>query len=138
MTHFDEIIVIDDNVTSNLLTELNIKSIKSDQITTSFTDVNIAIACIRFLLNEPEEQKIVLLLDINMPVIDGWGVLERINTFLSERSRNNIRIYILSSSIYHTDKYKAQQEPLIAGYIEKPILEEDIIDIIYNNRTHLC
>lgn len=138
MTHFDEIIVIDDNVTSNLLTELNIKSIKSDQITTSFTDVNIAIARIRFLLNEPEEQKIVLLLDINMPVIDGWGVLERINTFLSERSRNNIRIYILSSSIYHTDKYKAQQEPLIAGYIEKPILEEDIIDIIYNNRTHLC
>ena len=138
MTHFDEIIVIDDNVTSNLLTELNIKSIKSDQITTSFTDVNIAIARIRFLLNEPEEQKIVLLLDINMPVIDGWGVLERINTFLSERSRNNIRIYILSSSIYHTDKYKAQQEPLITGYIEKPILEEDIIDIIYNNRTHLC
>ena len=137
MTHFDEIIVIDDNVTSNLLTELNIKSIKSNQITTSFTDLNIAIARIRFLLNEPEEQKIVLLLDINMPVIDGWGVLERINTFLSERSRKNIRIYILSSSIYHTDKHKAQQEPLITGYIEKPILEQDIIDIIYNS-THLC
>jgi CheY-like chemotaxis protein len=138
MTHFDEVIIIDDNVTSNLLTELNIKSIKSDQITTSFTDVNVAIERIRFLLNEPEEQKIVVLLDINIPVIDGWGVLERINTFLSERSRNNIRIYILSSSIYHTDKYKAQQEPLINGYIEKPILEQDIIDIIYNNSTHLC
>jgi len=70
----------------------------------------------------------LILLDINMPLLDGWGFLEewRVkfpNTALS------VRICICTSSLDHEDLIRANSTHLIQDYFVKPI-EASVIDEI--------
>ncbi len=71
----------------------------------------------------------VLLLDINMPLVDGWDFLELYET-LSDDKKNRIHIFMLSSSINPVDLEKAENHPHIKRYVTKPIKDEILIDII--------
>ena len=74
-------------------------------------------------------QKIVVLLDINMPVLDGWSFLEQIeeNNFYN---LSQLNIYIVSSSADERDVLKAKRFGFLKGFIQKPLSEEDITAII--------
>ena len=71
-------------------------------------------------LDAEEELPDIILLDINMPLMDGWQ-------FLNEIEKNNpvvldnSRIYIVSSSIAGSDREKAKSYPKLKGFISKPI-----------------
>ncbi len=73
----------------------------------------------------------VIFLDINMPVLSGWDVLDEL-----ERSKVEIndffKIYILSSSVDPVDKERADNSPLVSGFLEKP-LDVDIVSSICGN-----
>lgn len=62
----------------------------------------------------------ILFLDINMPRIDGWQFLERYEKF-SEEVKQQINIYILSSSIDRLDRSKAAANKNVEGFISKPL-----------------
>lgn len=66
---------------------------------------------------------IILLLDINMPVLSGWDVLDIFEKDFPDIS-NYMKIYILSSSVSARDQDKARRNVLISGFIEKPISVE--------------
>jgi CheY-like chemotaxis protein len=61
-----------------------------------------------------------ILLDINMPIMNGWE-------FLEEYKRLNIdplgktRIFIISSSVFSNDINKAKSYPLVKSFISKPL-----------------
>lgn len=126
----DIVIIIDNNSTSNLLTELNIRAVSAGMAICSFTEATQAIEYIRDILCQQNMYNIILLLDINMPFMSGWDVLDKISALNNCNNKCNIRTYILSSSVYFTDKYKAEQNKLISGYIEKPIQTKDILNIM--------
>lgn len=71
----------------------------------------------------------VILLDIEMPIMDGWGFMSEIDTFLPKMDEKNIKIFISSSSIASEDKEKADRNPYIEGYFTKPITLESLIEI---------
>ncbi|NDP28582.1 MAG: response regulator [Flavobacterium sp.] len=71
----------------------------------------------------------IILLDINMPVMDGWEFMEEIKTIKSKINKNII-IYIVSSSIAIEDKNKSKTFTDIMGYIPKPISVNDLIAIV--------
>ena len=67
----------------------------------------------------------VILLDINMPIMDGWQFiqhLERTCPGLYE----NCDIYIVTSSISYSDKEKMEEFPLISGFLSKPLSLEQL------------
>lgn len=64
-------------------------------------------------------RKILVLLDINMPVMTGWELLEQYSAI--PRHETEVVIYILSSSIYKGDKERVNENPIIAEFISKPI-----------------
>lgn len=66
------------------------------------------------------QEPVILFLDINMPVLNGWEVLSRLNQ-LPEISKRLLTLYMFSSSISLTDKQKAAENPLVKDYIEKPL-----------------
>lgn len=72
----------------------------------------------------------VLLLDINMPEINGWEFLDLFKK-MSNDILSQFTIFILSSSVDQRDKDKAASEPLVSGFISKP-LSIDAIKQIFN------
>lgn len=63
----------------------------------------------------------IILLDIEMPVLDGWGFMEQIDKHKDLIQKHAISIYISSSSIAFSDKEKARLNPLIVDFMSKPI-----------------
>lgn len=67
----------------------------------------------------------LLILDLNMPVMDGWTFLETIQT--AERSRyDSLYIYICTSSLNPRDRERAFSHDLVKGYLEKPLTLEHL------------
>lgn len=71
----------------------------------------------------------IILLDINMPIMDGWEFMEEIKK-IKTNIKKNINIYIVSSSIAIEDKNKSKTFTDIIGYIPKPISVNDLIAIV--------
>ena len=70
-----------------------------------------------------------------MPEMNGWEVLDVIAGTTSGKLPTNVRIYVLSSSINTTDKLKAYSNPLVSGYFEKPLLQEDLRNLLFGEHV---
>ncbi len=73
----------------------------------------------------------IILLDINMPIMDGWEFMEEMKQ-IKPKIDKKIKTYIVSSSIALEDKRKSKQFSDIFDYISKPITVEDIKKIAGN------
>ena len=62
----------------------------------------------------------MVLLDLNMPVMNGWEFLEEI----TRRGLTNVRVVIISSSVNLQDKSRAYSFPQVFDFLEKPVGEE--------------
>jgi CheY-like chemotaxis protein len=60
-----------------------------------------------------------IILDINMPVMDGWDFMEEME-LLESLQIKHISVYIASSSIAVEDKNKSKKYPAILG-LSKPL-----------------
>lgn len=69
----------------------------------------------------------IILLDLNMPILDGWQFLEDFVGFPSEKK---IIIYVVSSSINQCDIDKAMSFGSVKNYIYKPIRKQDLQEIL--------
>ena len=61
----------------------------------------------------------VLLLDLHMSYMDGWGFLDEFGK-LPASFRTRAQVFILTSSIQPADKERAKLRTDVSGYIEKP------------------
>ncbi|MDN3580659.1 response regulator [Mucilaginibacter flavus] len=77
---------------------------------------------------DPEKLPDYILLDINMPIMNGWE-------FLDEYKRLNLdplgksKIFIISSSVFSNDINKARSYPLVKDFISKPLNVEKIKEL---------
>jgi len=112
-------IAIDDDKEFNLITEYTIKNGNLNADVHTFLDPADGLDFIRNI--PPDEgHDFIVLLDINMPTLSGWDVLDKIKTF-SKDIQDRLRIFIMSSSINPSDKEMADNNLLVSGYIEKPL-----------------
>ncbi len=70
----------------------------------------------------------VLLLDLNMPVVDGWGFLTDFE-ILAEDIQKKFHIYIMTSSDEDKDIERAKQFQSIKGFHLKPLTHKIINQI---------
>ena len=71
----------------------------------------------------------IILLDLNMPIMNGWQLLEKYNK-LNPTIGKKITIYICSSSISPDDITRAKTISEVSDYIIKPITKDKLIDLI--------
>ncbi|QHT71053.1 response regulator [Rhodocytophaga rosea] len=67
----------------------------------------------------------LILLDINMPVKNGWEFLDEYQA-LAPQSLKQIKVIIFTSSIHPADPITARQYKMVVDFIVKPIRKEDI------------
>ncbi len=116
-----DIILVDDDEVSNYLSEKTIGVDFPNAVIKSFIKPLEALDYIRVKYTLPNPNKTILLLDINMPELCGWTFLEIIKNY-PEEIKKQLAIYVISSSISHEDKFKANSNPLVLGFIKKPLL----------------
>lgn len=70
----------------------------------------------------------VILLDLNMPVVDGWGFLKDFEN-MNSSIQNKFHIYIMTSSDDDNDMQRAKQFSIIKGFYTKPLTHKLINQI---------
>ncbi|MBF9251675.1 response regulator [Pontibacter sp. 172403-2] len=75
----------------------------------------------------------LIFLDLNMPVMDGWGFLDAL-TPLAPGLRKSCNIYILTSSLAPSDAARITKYPFVAGLIHKPIESDELRTIFSQHR----
>ena len=116
------VLAIDDDEEYNFLTELMFEDSGIDCELIFFTSAE---ESMNYLENNRDSFPNLILLDINMPIMNGWDFLEE----YMERGYDqlyNTWIIVLSSSVYNEDKQKAMTYPSVIEYIEKPLSGEAI------------
>ncbi len=71
----------------------------------------------------------LIFLDLNMPLMDGWEFMEEFAK-LDPSVKSSTIIYILSASPNPDDMARAGRTPGISGFINKPLSEKLISEII--------
>lgn len=65
-----------------------------------------------------DEEDVLILLDINMPEMNGWEFLSQLEVL---DKKNKIFVIMVTSSVDRYDKELAQKYSRVIGFIEKPI-----------------
>ena len=70
----------------------------------------------------------LILLDLNMPVMDGWEFLEIFLAKYPEFAKKT-KVFVVTSSINPADKERSRVEDAVLGFLAKP-LDGDQIEIL--------
>ena len=121
---FDFIVIDDDNI-NNIICQKLIQEEVSDADIQTFLYPEDGLEYLNSKYSQTNSNKVVLLLDINMPSMNGWEVLDAINGF-NKKVKEKLVIYMLTSSLDPNDKKKAAKMVQVSGYFEKPLSTEKI------------
>lgn len=118
------IYIIDDDKANNFLTRLMLEDAGLKNFK-QFRRAEEAIIELKRISdeNKPDEFPVIILLDINMPAMDGWGFLNEYRK-LPKALTSKPKIYLLSSSDYLGDREKAKNYPEVVDFLEKPISDD--------------
>lgn len=124
-----QFIVIDDDTSTLFLCKFVIERVFENISVVTYSNPQNAVDYFLSTFNESPVATVVIL-DINMPELSGWDVLDEISK-LEKKITDNLFVFIHSSSIDPKDKLQATSHPLVLGYLEKPLtpakLEEMLV-----------
>jgi CheY-like chemotaxis protein len=129
-----DFIVIDDDRVNNKICRRIIHNVAPEAEIQTFFDPNAGLVHIQSSYGTYDANAVILLLDINMPTLFGWEVLEEFKKF-SVIIRQHFKIFMLTSSVDPGDKERASDNPLIAGYIEKPLTILKVKAMLYQHHA---
>jgi len=115
---YNNILLLDDSELNNLLNAQFLNFALPQSKITSYEDASLLL---RLLCEGALAAPDLILLDVNMPELNGWE-------FIEELDENNVEVEVimLSSSRHFKDIEKADNYSRVRGYIEKPLTEAKI------------
>ena len=123
------IFLVDDDKVLIYLTKRTIKSTEAEISFKDFENGLDAINYLRSVAGNPDQLPDIILLDLNMPVMDGWEFLDeyrKLEPTISKKSK----LYIFSSSISPHDMERAKNISLVDDFIIKPLKKEKVTELI--------
>lgn len=121
------VFLIDDDEVFVFLTKKVIERSGVDVELTVFSNGQEAMEHIKSIAAEASKLPDVILLDLNMPVMDGWDFL---STYQEVELAKFIALYIVTSSISPYEVERAKHIKEVKEFIVKPIAKEKFIEII--------
>ncbi len=128
ITHPYTILIADDDEINRLVLKYMLKYLNVD--ITCVTDGEEAMA----YLNHDPNRKVILLLDLNMPNMDGNEVIARVNMEPSFKSR--VKIIVITANL-SSAFLKIGMGDSVLDCLEKPVNKEELINLIKLGATLL-
>lgn len=120
MVHFDAIFLVDDDPINNLI---NRRLLGKTGICSRIEEFQGGQDALEKIKDLNPDDNLLIFLDINMPVLNGW---EFLNRYLETYPDRVDKIVILSSSIDFQDRQRAEEYSIVSGFLEKPLTIEKI------------
>lgn len=127
MKKLDIACIIDDDKMFTYLLSKQMKLVDFSDTILVFKNGLEALKHLQPILECPEILPSVILLDLNMPVLDGWQFLDE---FVKFKISKKITVYIVSSSIDHADHQKAMTYEAVSNFYIKPVSKEDLVEML--------
>lgn len=121
--------VVDDDTIYQFTTARMIQLVDESVRVMSFGDGEQAIRHIHAHLDNAEMLPDMILLDINMPLMDGWEFLKAYDQ-IKDRLGKAIKIYVVSSSIDERDVSRARSINHVVDYVEKPVTTDRLRELL--------
>jgi len=118
------IVLIDDDGPTNLFHKI---IIDDSQLVEEYQFFDSAITALEVLKKSSKVPDFILL-DINMPKMDGWEFLDMYKNFTKENIAPTI--IMLTTSLSALDTKKAEQMPLVKDFMQKPLDIEKLKHLI--------
>lgn len=110
------IILIDDSEADNLFHQIMIRRAGFEGEIRMFEN---SVEALDFLRADTQEEPTCILLDINMPVLNGFELAEKATPLL--KGKPTMVVVMLTSSHSPEDQARAQRIDIIQGYVSKPL-----------------
>ena len=123
--------LVDDDEVYVFLTKKVIESTNLIDLIKVFKNGLQALNYLKENFDKPDSLPEIILLDLSMPVMDGWQFLEEW-VKMKPKIGKKITIYLCTSSISPVDILRAKEIAEVTDIIFKPITKEKLIDIIKN------
>ena len=120
------ILLVDDNTDDNIFHQIILK--KMDIVNRIDIVLN-GLEALVYLKKENQMPPELILLDINMPKMNGWEFLEQYK-HLNARQKARVVIMILTTSANPDDLKKAKEIKEVTGFETKPLSEEIMTEIL--------
>ncbi len=128
-----KVICIDDDPIALLLSKLVISKANFASEVITLTNGKEGILYLEteevMLKNKNSNKPLLILLDLNMPVMDGWEFLEQFSSKLYDNYKDT-KIILLSSSIDPNDIQKSKQFEMVVDFFPKPLTKEILSHIL--------
>lgn len=125
-----DFIVIDDSKLDCFIAEKIIQNTGKSTSIKTFMAGSDALAYLQSLAIPELQQKIIILLDIQMPVMNGFEFVEAFELTIPEKLKKQICINLLSSSINESDMIRAQSYHSIFRFLNKPLNKDILLNTI--------
>ena len=129
-----KIAVIDDDEVFQLIIKKQIEMRNFACEILRFPNGQASIDFLRDNLSSSEKLPQLIMLDVNMPIKDGWEFLEEYS-HLPLEVKKSIVLYMVTSSVIQTDIDRAAKNQDIHGYISKPITNQNLDEILKNQNS---
>lgn len=83
---------------------------------------------LNFLDETDDGEKIIILLDLNMPEMNGFDFLDSLNGRINARELS--KVYIVTSSVNQSDRDEAKEYKQVEDFIVKPIQKSTLAKLI--------
>ena len=130
----------DDNKIDLFISHKIIEKVGAFSNIKKFTSAISAICCFKLLeitmLGQKKFTPDIIFLDINMPKINGFQFISEFEK-LNIKEKEKIKIFILSSSTNTEDVQKAIEQQSCVGFINKPLTQPIIEEIVGHFKPYL-
>ena len=126
-----KVYLIDDDEVFVFLTKRIIEKSNANVSIQVFTNGQDAIDHLMDIAGDFNALPDVILLDLNMPVMDGWEFLEAYQ-HIDFADNQRPSLYIVTSSISPHEIERAKHLKIVSEFIVKPLAKEKFVEIISN------